>query len=438
MNKKMMKIFIILMILILPSQVFAFKINDEDYVRVLFNSEVLNVNIETESQFVVYEFDVNTESLIELKTLDANRVEVNIIDNNYIISYNSDQEIYDLLDRKILIGTTGGTFKFNNNTYRDYIAVIVKEGKLRAINYVNMQHYLYGVIPYEMSSSWHLEALKAQAIAARTYAKKNMMGSTNKLFDVTDSVSSQVYKGINGEKKNSNRAVDETLGMYMKYANTYVNAVYHSNSGGYTENSENIWGYKVPYLIGKKDDYSLNSKEANWEYSISYDKLNEILNLKFPKLGDVKDIKILEKTENNRNIKIKIIGDKSEQILEKEELRKYLGYTNMKSIWYDIDFGSQLSLYDNIGQKVIRASIENIYAIDKDGTKIQIEAPIKIQGENSKEAYQNGSNQVIFRGHGYGHGVGMSQYGAKTMADLGIKYDEILKFYYDGIILVKE
>lgn len=438
MNKKMMKICIILMILILPSQVFAFKINAEDYVRVLFNNEVSNVNIETDSNFVVYEFDGNAENLIELKTLDANRIEVSIIDNSYIISYNAGEEIYDLAEKKIMIGTTGGTFKFNNNTYRDYIAIIVKDGKLRAINYVSMQHYLYGVIPYEMSASWHLEALKAQAIAARTYAKKNMMGSTNKLFDVTDSVSSQVYKGVNGEKKNSNRAVDETSGIYMKYENTYVNAVYHSNSGGYTENSENIWGYKVPYLIGKKDDYSLNSKEANWEYSISYDNLNKILGLKFPKLGDVKDIKILEKTENNRNIKVKIIGNNSEQILEKEELRKYLGYTNMKSIWYDIDFGSQLSLYDNIGQKVIRASIEDICVIDKEGKKIQIDAPIKIQGENSKETYENGSNQVIFRGHGYGHGIGMSQYGAKTMADLGIKCEEILKFYYDGIILVKE
>lgn len=439
MNKIVINICIVLMLLILPSRTFAFKMNNEDYVRVLFNSEILNVNIETDSNFILYEFDINTESLIELKALDTNRVEISIIDNNYIVSYNSTQEIYDLSDKQIFLGTSGGTFKFNNNSYRDYISVIAKDGKQRVINYVTMQHYLYGVVPYEMPSSWNIEALKAQTIAARTYVKKNMMGSTNKLFDVTDSVSSQVYKGINGEKQNSNRAVDETAGIYMKYENVYINAVYHSNSGGYTENSENIWNYKVPYLVGKKDDYSLNTKETNWEYAISYDKLSEVLNSKFPNLGSVKNIKILEKTKNNRNIKIKIIGETAEQILEKEEIRKYLGYTNLKSIWYDIDFGnSSLSFYDNVEKKVIRASMENIYAMDKNGKKIQVENPLNIQGKDSKEVYKNESNQVVFSGHGYGHGIGMSQYGAKNMADLGMKYEDILKFYYDGIILVKE
>jgi stage II sporulation protein D len=124
-----------------------------------------------------------------------------------------------------------------------------------------MQEYLYGVVPREMSKTWPLEALKAQAVVARTFAITNQNKFMHLGFNMDNSVLSQVYGGYDWEGPISNQAVDETIGMLLYYNTTLASAYYHSNSGGYTANSENVWSSEVPYLRSVFDPYSIGAKK---------------------------------------------------------------------------------------------------------------------------------------------------------------------------------
>lgn len=436
---KRIVVFLMVLVMLIPSIGMAINIDNGEYVRVALSNSGEHFYVQTKNIFKLYEFDPVRNTIITLKEIPLNQIELQIEDNQLVLLSGWDKETYPQTDKIILLSTQDGFFTFNNKTYRGYITLNNQDGKTRAVNYVKIRHYLYGVVPSEMPSSWSIEALKAQAVAARTFAKKEMVTNIKKGFDVYDTTSSQVYKGFSGEKKESNRAVDETHGIYMKYDNTYINAVYHSNSGGYTESSENIWNYKVPYLRGKKDDYSLNAPNSTWVYKVSYDQLNKILNANIPNLGDVTALAVVEKTENYRNVKIKVTGTKQEKILDREALRKYLGYTNLKSIWYDIDFGGgKMVVLDTTTNKTVSTATSTNYGVDKDGNVSPVVTPTNVMGKDGQEVLQGGNGEVVFTGHGYGHGVGMSQWGAKGMSDQGFRYDEILKFYYEGITLVKE
>ena len=130
------------------------------------------------------------------------------------------------------------------------------DGKdLNVVNFLSMDDYIKGVIPYEMNAAWPLEALKAQATAARTYTAAHLNHHSSSGFDLCCEVDCQTYRGVNASDEVSDRAVDETSGVYMTYEGEYVNAFYFSSDGGATEDCENVFGAKLPYLKGKADPY---------------------------------------------------------------------------------------------------------------------------------------------------------------------------------------
>lgn len=266
-----------------------------------------------------------------------------------------------------------------NNTF-----IKVKDEKTGKINKIEFEEYIKGVVAAEMPASFEIEALKAQAVASRSYALYHMEG---KEYDVTNTTSSQVYltddelkqKWKDQYQKNINiinKAILETKGEYLAYNGSPANAMFFAASSGMTENSEEVFVTKLPYLrsvSSKWDETSPVFKETNtFNLEDFYEKLGIPYNEKII-------IDILEKTSTGRTKKIKI---NSKEFNGRDVAKKL----NIKSNYFDI-----------------------------------------IQS----------NNKVTITTKGYGHGVGLSQYGANGMAKEGYKYKEILKHYYEGTKIKK-
>lgn len=349
--------------------------------------------------------------------------------NNIVISYSNDNPIYYNNQVQNIVNVDG-------KNYRGLISAVYSNGKVYALNKLNMEEYLYGVLPSEVYVTWPKEAIKAQAVVARTYMAYKMNENRNLEFDVVNGITNQVYKGYDFEHSATTEAINETLGEIILYDNEPIMAVYHSNSGGQTESSQNIWSSKLPYLQGREDKYSLNQNRSTWTYSISKGDLTNLLSSNY-NIGDVKNIKIIERSENNRVLKLQVEGTLDSIILEKETVRKIIGYDKIKSIWYDFGALFDLSIKNDTGISSYKNTSIDLSVISEDGIKNTNGNEIYILSENGKykkstNAVQVGDN-IQINGRGFGHGVGMSQWGAKAMADQNFSYIEICKYYYNDV-----
>ena len=269
--------------------------------------------------------------------------------------------------------------------YRGGLKFLKNASSITVVNYLNMEEYLMGVVPNEMSASWNIEALKAQAVAARSFAYSNYSKFTPYGFNLTSDTRSQVYGGYNTENERSNQAVAQTKGIVGYYNRKIAQLIYNASSGGKTESSANVWGGNIPYLIAQNDPYSINNPYQNWSFSMTATEIENVLKSRGKNIGNLVGIRLDEVSPNGYILKITFVGDKSSVTFSKDNIRASLGYSKLKSLYFGVS-----------------ATYNNTY---------------------------------VFTGNGYGHGVGMSQYGAKTMADAGYNYKSILLFYYPNISL---
>ena len=174
--------------------------------------------------------------------------------------------------------TSGDIFTFEGKSYRGVLTLRANNGAMMVINAVPLESYLYGVVPQEAIPSWPAAALEAQAVAARTYALHTMEQNKNQPYDMSTSTDHQVYGGVSGETQSTTAAVNHTKGIVMLYNNRPINALFHSDGGGYTEDSVNVWGSDIPYLKGVKDYTNSNSSASNWTVSTSRSALEGKLN----------------------------------------------------------------------------------------------------------------------------------------------------------------
>ncbi len=322
--------------------------------------------------------------------------------------------------------------------YRGIIEVSLVGQSLRVVNELSVENYLYGVVPMEMSDLWPIDALKAQAVAARTYVASNVAKYGSWGFDLTDDQYSQAYSGVNAEGNNSRIAVDGTAGQILVYNGQPISALYHSNSGGYTENSENVWLSALPYLRGVPDPYSLGqgSSTDNWTVTESteylQDRINSLLTSSGKSsIGSLTGISILSTGVSGRLTKIRVDGTLGSTTVTNDLIRYYLGEldSNLFQIFRDnnvFSTGQSQSLTESQGlggKYVVRGNGE----VDQLGN-----TGISIAGSSSIRQYGSQPADYTFQGKGWGHGVGMSQWGAYGMAKAGKGYREILAYYYQG------
>ena len=267
--------------------------------------------------------------------------------------------------------------KEKNCSYLGSILLKANRDGFDVINLIDITHYLYGVVTSESYSSWNIEALKAQAIASRTYAYYQTLVRKNWSFDVRDNTFDQAYKGFDGITKKAKIATNATKGEILMYKNRPILAQYTANSGWYSSSSKEIFNADLPYLYSHPDNFSVKMPDGKWIKKISINKLEKNLQKLGIKVIGIKNILPYSKTESGRVTKVKIIARNGEIVLRAySSIRKA---ANLKDILMDIE---------------------------KKG------------------------NMFYFYGGGYGHGVGYSQWGGEAMAKKGYDYKKILSFYY--------
>ena len=245
------------------------------------------------------------------------------------------------------------------------------------VNQIELEEYVRGVLAGEISSSWPLEALKAMAVCARTFAANKIMTNFNNYYHLTDEVGDQVYRTGFWQNESFTRAVTETRGEVLTYAENLAQVHYCASSGGCTASSASVWGRDFPYLQALVDPYSTEDPYNSWTLLLSSAELLKALGLS----GTLKNVEVLSRDESNRVQDLKISLQNKDYKTTGNKLREALGNNKLRSTFFEVRL------------------------------------------ENGK---------VIFTGSGWGHGVGLSQWGAKKMAEQGYTYDQILKFYFPG------
>ncbi|MDD2898800.1 MAG: SpoIID/LytB domain-containing protein [Desulfuromonadaceae bacterium] len=275
----------------------------------------------------------------------------------------------------------------NNKPYRGLAELSVADKGIQVINQLPLEEYLVGLINCEISSAWPIEAVKAQAIIARTYAINRKIARISSPYHLESSVIDQVYEGCLIEDSRARRAVLETAGEVLTFGGNIIQAFYHSSCGGHTEASENIWGASLPYLKGVDCQYCLTSPTAAlWEYKASLKEIEERLRAAGHKLSGVYDIKPGATNSRGRLKQITVLTPRGGVAISGEQFRKAMGYGVIKSTRFTMK---------------------------------------TLKGE------------VSFSGSGNGHGVGLCQWGAKQRALDGFGFEEILSYYYPGTELKK-
>lgn len=332
-----------------------------------------------------------------------------------------------------------GIISVNGTQYRG--SIILKKdsnGLLTVINHVDLEDYIASVVAVEMSSSFNMEALKAQAVCARTYALRFMNKHSSYGFDMCASVDCQAYKGVSAESEKTTQAARETAGIVMKYDGQLIEAVYSATSGGWTEDVKYVWGSNIPYLQAAEDSYeSKDVYGSSWEKEITVEKATEIMNNKGYDLGTVTNIEVAEATEHGTATKLVVTGTNGEKTFTREGCRLAFGTVTLSQAFTVTPVSSETKakpVYAYGGQSVSG----NVSVLSSKGTsKIKLDN-VTLMGNTKRNYVGSVSGPVtgfLFNGRGYGHLVGLSQNGANGMAAAGFTYDEILKHYYKGIEL---
>lgn len=272
----------------------------------------------------------------------------------------------------------------NGKRYRGTIEVVPADRGMLVVNELPLEDYLVGLINCEISSQWPIESVKAQAVVARTYAYYQKRARAGAVYHLESSVLDQVYDGCEIEDSRAARGVRETEGEILTYGGQPIQAFYHSNCGGRTEVAENVWGVRLPYLRSVDCAYCATNPSIRWDYSIPLKKLESLLKGAGVQVSGLREIREGKRNESGRLTDLVLVSTGGATTVTAVGFRKIVGYTAIKSTNF----------------------------------------AIRLAGD-----------AVHFSGTGYGHGVGLCQWGAKQRASDGFTYREILAYYYPGALL---
>lgn len=269
-----------------------------------------------------------------------------------------------------------GVLDRDGRTYRGGLRVEAIDGGLRIVNLVDLEAYLRGVVPSEMSASWPMEALKAQAVAARSYTLASLDRSA--AYDVCSTDACQVYRGVAAEHPRSDQAVRETEGIVIAWQGTPAAAYYHADSGGVLASSAEVWGRELPYLPARSDVPTV-SPHRGWTASLEPGRLAAALAAEGVDVGTPSGFAIRARSASGRVAEASFEGSGGRAVVAGPALTRVLRGVGLRS------------------------------------TRIDVIGPLRVRGD------------------GWGHGVGMSQYGARALAVQGYDYGRILAYYYPGV-----
>ena len=337
----------------------------------------------------------------------------------------------------------------NGSKYRDGATATVTGGKLNVINVIELEHYVRGVVANEMGYTYPLEALKAQAITARSYAYRNINKHKNYGIDLCTTQDCQVYRGYVSEHDTTDEACNQTAGKVLTYDGKITESFYYAYSGGATLNSEDVWANALPYCRGKVDEYYSDYK---WAVHYTMDELTEEMVSRGKNIGDVVSVQVTERHNTGAVAEVTFVGTKGTAKFTKSTILSVLGLKSFMFAMNDTQF-----VWSKDGQAVVSDAkvnvlgagsagegLSSVYVIGANGDVVETSASDVRITNGTETAMPQGnvsegwtddpvrSDVVYIAGSGWGHGVGMPQTSARNMAELGFDCEQILQYYYEG------
>lgn len=261
------------------------------------------------------------------------------------------------------------------------LKVLLRGTGLSLVNDVDLEEYIKGVVPAEMSPSWHPEALKVQAVVARTYALYQRMLNRSREYDLVATVQDQVYQGRHGVDARVQEAVEATRGIAVAYQNAPIFAAFSSTAAGPTEDAMNVWSKDLPYLKGVDCPFDVNAPRYQWQATLKLQELEQAFRRQGVDVGAIASLTPFAYSRAGRVTKLRILHSRGELILRGEDFRRLIGYSVIPS------------------------------------TQFEVEAM---------------GWEIALSGRGSGHAVGLCQWGAKELAEQGYPYTTILAYYFPG------
>ncbi|HHX50451.1 MAG TPA: SpoIID/LytB domain-containing protein [Clostridia bacterium] len=352
-------------------------------------------------------------------------------------------------------------FRYRNLRYRGDLYIYNEPSGLVAVNVLDLENYLASVMVKEMGVAAPLEALKAQAVVSRTYALSNRNPSA--YYDLTADTATQVYGGYEAEVvpgvERIYEAVRATEGQVIYYDSNLIQAFFHANGGGHTENSENIWEKELPYLKGVSSPYDVYALEYpkqspdgwpgdtyHWQQSFTRQELEKKIqswNQSHPedqiRIGEL--LKISTSNEDRRGFpnvtpsgrvsRLDLIGTGGTKSFFRDKIRLILG---LKSTLFQVISDEMVFVTNGEGQVVPLHSVDAVKIVTAGGSVLQPDTSsthLVGAGSLTRSVFPRGFEKITFQGWGHGHGVGMSQWGAWGMAEAGYNYQQIIEHYYN-------
>jgi SpoIID/LytB domain len=366
------------------------------------------------------------EGTYEIVMPASNRITVFDTSNKPICIFGDDTSYFRI---KPAPENNPNVFAINGNKYRGSLEVRrLTDSDMTVINVVSLQEYLYGNVPPEIGGKSHPEALKAQALASKMYAINNIGKHGKTGFDLCTTTSCQVYKGYSVEIASCNAAIDDVKDKIITYNGKLAGQIYYfASSGGRTEDVANVWGGSVPYLKSVEDKYE---KIYSWTQTLRASDINA----KIPSLGHVLGMSILDTSEAGRVTKLAVRGDKRNDPVEYNR-NNCSSVFGLKSQLYTITSDADIFIASNpttpakaqLGGKKAVSSASVMKTITSSNNKVYV-----IGANGQKKTVALVPETYTFSGKGWGHAVGMSQEGAKSMGNAGINYADILTHYFPG------
>ncbi len=290
------------------------------------------------------------------------------------------------LTQRIFVKTWGpDEIILNGRVFKGDMLLIRDSNRLSAVNYVELEDYIKGVLYHEVSHYWPEEALRAQAVVSRTFVLYQAQANTKNDFDVTNDTYSQLYGGLTSERFRTNRAVDETRRQVLTYKKKLFPTYFSATCGGHTEDSSVLWNISLPPLKGVVCEFCKESPHYNWHVVLSQDEVRDKLKAAGYKVKKVKSIEIQSRDSSGRITGLKLIDDDRETKIKAKDFRSIIGSTVIRSTNFTVS---------------------------------------------------PAGDDLVFEGFGWGHGVGMCQWGSYFFAKAGRTHQEILKYYYPGSALI--
>ena len=333
----------------------------------------------------------------------------------------------------------GDVTTINERAYRGRVRVDLSSGRPLVVNELRLADYLASVVGSEMPWTWEVEALKAQAVAARNYALRQLDPSGD--FDICDSQNCQAYGGVSSEHPSTIQAVRETAGVVAMYDGDLITAYYSANMGDHTTGAADVWGQDIPYLRGVPSPSDVEALSTSWgaegyrwTRAIPLPRLADLRTADGGALGELSEVRVLRTAQGGQPVEVELRGEQGAVTLSGDAIRTTLGIPSAFAEFKTVP-PERLVLLNPTPRRVETLKADG-YSLERRRRSLAFaESPADVRlvrGTLDIFEFQL-PPRLIVNGRGFGHGVGMSQWGAQGMARAGDSFDKILTHYYPGI-----